>query len=139
VAVERRGGPAVSTVQGCWVHYVHLGQCDSVKVGSNSVQEKTLLTRLNRKWKKTLSSFSLIQLPVQKSSELQTLQEAKSTMLRHEISRHGVPKLRALHTSVALKTQVQRIERGRAIMVEFSEPFSRWERYTFQRCVYMTG
>ncbi len=41
-AIEAKNGrgPKVLDVQGCWVHYVHLGQCDSVKVGFPTFLEK---------------------------------------------------------------------------------------------------
>jgi hypothetical protein len=35
-AVHRRGAPVVSNIQGCWIYYVHLGHCDSVKVNLKS-------------------------------------------------------------------------------------------------------
>lgn len=134
MAVERRGGPAVSTVQGCWVHYVHLGQCNSVKVGSNFVQEKKSAANAPEQEEKVRQL-----LPETSSPNIfGTANTARSQI--YYVTPRNISPWSSKATSIAhvcgLKTQVQRIERGRAIMVEFSEPFQGGNDIPFRDALY---
>jgi len=136
VAVERRGGPAVSTVQGCWVHYVHLGQCDSVKVSSNSVQENNAANVFEQEVEEKVRQL----LPDTTSSPNIFGTANTATSQLYYVTPRNISPWSSKATSIAhvcgLKTQVQRIERGRAIMVEFSEPFQGGNEIPFRDALY---
>ncbi|KAN0099684.1 phosphoribosylformylglycinamidin [Hyaloscypha variabilis] len=115
-AIGAQGGPRISNIQGCWVHYIHLGQCD----------QKAAKEKIKQLLPDATSSSDLLG------------STAKGQI--YYVNPRNISPWSSKATSIAwvcgLKSQVKRIERGRAILIEYDESVQGSNELSFRDAVY---
>ena len=134
-AIGAQTGLEVLDVRGCWVHYVHIsGQCDS-KVGFYPFRSGTHLLMYHGQ---VVQEKVKLLLP----DVLSKVEILGSTATRRTfyITPRNISPWSSRATSIllicGLTKQVRRIERGRAISIEFGEAFQSQNDATFRDAMY---